>query len=80
MENVLKNIAMKHSLNLITNLHCKIKSRGVKLKQGRKNCCLEGFPKILKPISIYSKPLEKESYSIVYPIYSTPEEDKLHPC
>lgn len=35
MENVLGNIAMKYSMNLKTNLHCKMKSQGVKPKLGR---------------------------------------------
>lgn len=76
MANVLENTAMKHSFNLITPLYCKIKSQGVKMKQGRKNCYGKGFPEFLKPVWINRKPLE-ESCSAVYPIYSTLKEDKL---
>lgn len=75
MENVLENTAMRHSINLITPLHCKIKSQGVKMKQGRKNCYVKGFPEFLKPTWINRKSLE--SSSAVYPIYSTLKEDKL---
>lgn len=48
----------------------------VKMKQGRKNCYVKGFPEFLKPVWINRKPLE-ESCSAVYPIYSTLKENKL---
>lgn len=76
MENVLENTSMRHSINLITPFHCKIKSQGIKLKQGRKNCYEKGFPVFLKPIWINRKPLE-ESCNAVYPIYSTLKEDRV---
>lgn len=59
MENVLENTAMRYSINLITPVHCKIKSHTVKLKQGRKNCNVKGFPEFLKPTAKLANHLKK---------------------
>lgn len=36
MQSILANIAMKCSMNLISNVHCEIKCRGVKLNRVKK--------------------------------------------